>query len=110
MAKKSREIFKLTDNDLKPIMKGLQRSVGEGKIKFDELISTQIDCPFCGMEGTKERPCLMVDRETLTWRSNCCGRRNAHDGGPINYIMLTKTKGKDSLKEAVKYLKEFVRG
>ena len=109
MAKKKKDIFKLQDSDLLPIVKGLQKATGDGRIKLDDLMETLVNCPFCGMEGTKENPCFIVDRDTLTWRSKCCGRISRHDGGAINYVMLTRTKGPNALEDAVKYLKDFVR-
>ncbi len=67
------------------IMEGL-RTLKDGKLPIDDVMKTSQDCPRCGTVGTPEDKKLVVDRETLTFKTKCCGI----NGGPVSYLQIMR--------------------
>ncbi len=69
------------------IMQGLLDSKeGTRGLPIDDVMQTSQDCPRCGTLGTPEDKKLIVDRETLTFKTKCCGI----NGGPVSYLQIMR--------------------
>lgn len=97
-------MYSINQDDHLKIMQGLQKPKDDGSLRIDALMRTG-DCPFCKAEVENGVIPFVTDREHLQFFCKVCN----FQGSPINYILLTKTPGKDGLKRAVEWLLNFIK-
>ena len=84
------------------IMQGLlDTKEGTRGLPVDNVMQTAQDCPICSSNGTPEDPKLIVNKETLQFKTKCCNCQ----GSPVNFLMITRSINE---QEALKILKGII--
>lgn len=97
-------MFSVDEKEWAEISKVLLTKRDDGSQLIDSLMQTG-DCPLCLSEVDEGKAPFIVDQAHLQFHCLVCN----FSGGPINYIALTKKKGKNCIRDAMQWLKSFIR-